>query len=36
VVSVGDGVLAVRPLREHEHQVDAADFTPLTPDDVTG
>jgi hypothetical protein len=34
VTSVGDGILTVRPLREHEHQVDPADFTPLSPDDV--
>lgn len=36
VVDVGDGVLTVRPLREHEHQVKAGDFTPLAPDDVAG
>jgi hypothetical protein len=36
VVSVGDGVLTVRPLREHEQQVDAGDFTPLAPDEVSG
>jgi hypothetical protein len=36
VTHVRDGVYTVRPLADHEVDVDAAEFTPLTPDDVTG